>query len=121
MLKGRGLDKRIIMGDTIVWILVNALAFFIGGKLLSGVEMRNFWQAVVVAIVVGLLNITFGTVLKILTLGILSFGVFTLLLDAILILVADYFLNGFKVKNFWWALGLALIVAVVNGLLKGVL
>ncbi len=102
--------------DLIINILISAVAFFIGAQLLSGVTVRNFISAIVIAIVVGILNITLGTVLKIITLGILSFGVFTLFLDAVLILVADWFLEDFKVKNFWWALGLATIVAIVNGI-----
>ena len=109
------------MMNFLIELLINAVALFVGAKLLSGVTMKNFTQAVIVALVIALLNATLGVALKIVTLGILSLGVFTFLLDAILIQVADFLLGGFKVKNFWWALGLALIVAVVNSLLKGML
>jgi putative membrane protein len=68
--------------------------------------------------VIGVLNFTLGTLLKIVTLGILSLGIFTLFLDAILIQLADFFLADFRVKNFWWALGLAAIVSIVSGLLN---
>ena len=102
--------------DIILNILVSAVAFFVGAHLLSGVTVKNFLAAILVAVVVGVLNFTLGTVLKIITLGLLSFGIFTLFLDAVLILVADWFLEDFKVKNFWWALGLAAIVAVINGI-----
>ena len=105
--------------DILIQVLVNALALFIGAKLLSGVEVKDFLQAIIVALVIALLNMTLGVALKIVTLGLLSLGVFTLLLDAILIQVADYLLSGFKVKNFWCALFLALVVAIVNSLLKG--
>lgn len=103
--------------ETIVTILVSALAFFLGAKLLDGVKVKGFMEAIIVAIVIAILNVTLGVVLKIVTLGILSIGVFTLLLDAILIQVADYFLKGFQVKNFWWALVLAAVVAIINGVL----
>ena len=102
--------------DLLINILISAAAFFIGAQLLSGVTIKNFISAIAVAIVVGILNYTLGTALKILTLGLLSFGIFTLLLDAILILIADWFLKSLEVKNFWWALALAAIVAVVNSI-----
>lgn len=102
--------------EMIINILISAAAFFIGARLLSGVNIKNFVTAIVIAVVVGVLNITLGVGLKIITLGILSFGIFTLFLDAILILVADWFIPDFKVDNFWWALGLSTIVAIISGL-----
>ena len=107
--------------DTIITILVNSVAFFIAAKLLRGVTIKGFIEAIIVAVVIAILNITLGIFLKIITLGILSVGVFTLLLDAILIQVADYFLKGLSVKNFWWALALALVVAVIDALLGKIL
>jgi len=104
--------------DMIVNVLVAGISFYIGGKLLSGVEMRNVFQCIIVALLVGFLDITLGTLLKIVTLGILSLGIFTWLLNAILIQVADWFLPGFKVKNFWWALALAAIVSIAGGILS---
>lgn len=105
----------------IITILVNALAFFLGAKLLSGVTVKSFVQAIIVAIAIAVLNVTLGLVLKIVTLGILSLGIFTLLLDAILIQVADHFLDGLAVKNFWWALALAAVVALLDGVIGAVL
>ena len=106
--------------DTLLNILVAGASFFIGGKLLAGVEMKSFAQSLIVAVVVALLDITLGTFLKIVTLGILSLGIFTWLLNAILIQVADWFLGGFVVRNFWWALGLAAIVSIASGILSGI-
>lgn len=105
--------------ETIIEVLITAAAFFVGAKILRGVYVKDFIQAVFVAILIGVLNYTLGTFLKIVTLGVLSLGVFTLFLDAILIQVADYFLDDFEVKNFWWALGLAAIVSIVSGMIQG--
>lgn len=104
----------------IINLIVTAVAFIIGAQLLSGVELKSIWQALLVAIVVAVLDLTLGTFLKIVTLGILSLGIFTWLLNAILIQVADWFLPGFKVANFWWALGLAALVSIVSGGLSSV-
>lgn len=108
------------MTDHIISAIVAGAAFFIGGKLLSGVQIKSFLQALLVAIVVAILDITVGTLLKIVTLGILSLGIFNWLLNAILIQIADWFLPGFKVRNFWWALGLAAIVSIASGILTSI-
>lgn len=107
--------------EWIINLVISAVAFFIGAKLLKGVTVDSLWQSIVVAVVVAVLGATLGTVLKIVTLGILSLGIFTWLLNAILIQVADFFLPGFKVKNFWWALGLAAIVSITSGLIQSLL
>ena len=104
----------------IINLLVAAVAFYIGAYLLSGVKMTNLVQSIIVAVVVAVLDFTLGNVLRVATLGILSLGIFTWLLNAILIQVADWFLPGFEVKNFWWALGLAAIVSLSTGVLGGV-
>jgi putative membrane protein len=107
--------------DMIINILVTSVAFYIGGYLLSGVEMKSFVQCIVVALVVGFLDVTLGSMLKIVSLGLLSLGIFTWFLNAILIQVADWFLPGFKVKNFWWALGLAAVSSIASSIIKGLL
>lgn len=107
--------------EILVNVLVAATAFYLGGMLLSGVELKSFIQCIIVAVVVALLDVTLGTVLKIVSLGILSLGIFSWLLNAILIQVADWFLKGFYVKNFWWALGLAAIVSIAGSFMRGVL
>ncbi len=107
--------------DLLLSAIVAGAAFFIGGKLLPGVEIRSFLQAILAAVVVAFLDITLGTVLKIVTLGILSLGIFTWLLNAILIQVADWFLPGIRVKNFWWALALAAVVSISSGILSSLL
>lgn len=106
--------------DTIINILVGAIAFFLGAQLLKGVEVKSFFQCILVAIVVAFLDFTLGNALKIVTLGLLSIGIFNWFLNAVLIQIADYFLSGFKVKNFWWALGLAAIVSIATGILEGI-
>ena len=103
--------------DQLLLILVNALAFYLAAQLLSGVSIDSFLQAVFLAIIIGILNITLGMTRKIVTLGILSLGIFNWLLDAIIIQVADYFLDGIKVKNFWWALALAAVVSILHSLI----
>jgi len=105
----------------IINFLIAGIAFLIGAYLLSGVTIKNILQAFIVAVLVAVLDVTLGTFLKIATLGILSLGIFNWFLNAILIQVADWFLPGFKVRNFWWALALAAIVSLSSGLLENLL
>lgn len=107
--------------DTVINILITATAFFIGAKLLSGVTVKNFVQCILVAIVVGVLDFTLGNVLRIVTLGIMSLSIFTWLLNAILIQIADWFVAGIKIKNFWWSLILAAVVSITSGVLSSIL
>lgn len=103
--------------DAVLNIIVSGLAFLAGAYLLSGVKIESFIQAICVGVVVAVLDFTLGNFLRIVTLGILSLSIFTWLLNAILILVADWFLPKFKVENFWWALALAAVVSIVGSVL----
>ncbi len=113
--------QNLLTMDTILNLLIAGLSFFAGAKLLRGVTIKDFVQCIIVAIVVAVLDLTLGTVLKIVTLGILSLSIFNWLLNAIIIQVADWFLPGFKVDNFWWALGLAAIVCIASGIFSSII
>ena len=102
----------------IIEILSAAVAFMLGAYILKGVEIEGFIQALLVAVVVAVLDFTLGNVLRLFTLGLLSWGIFAWLLNAVLIQIADYFLDKFTVKNFWWALALSAIVCIAGGLIK---
>ena len=97
-------------------ILVNAVAVWLGAKLLRGVEVGDFFRAIIIGAVLGLLNWSLGTLLDFLTAPLrwITLGFFALVVDAIVLMVTDYFLKGLKIENFAWALALAVIVSAVN-------
>ncbi|MEM6722525.1 MAG: phage holin family protein [Bacteroidota bacterium] len=107
----------------IMHIVITAVAFLAGSYVLKGVEVKSLVSALILAIVISLLNGTLGVVLKTLTLPLnwLTLGLFSFLINALMIKVADFFLDGFKVKGFINAIFLAVIVAVVNSLIEGIL
>ena len=107
--------------NAVIRILITALGIFLGSQFLKGVESRSYVYSLLVAIVVAVLSVTVGLALKVITLGILTLGIFSLLLDAILFQIADWFLKDFNIKNFWWAIALAAIVAVTEMVLAGIL
>jgi len=96
------------------WIL-SALALVITSWLVPGFHVGSVTAALVAALVIGLLNATVGLVLKIITfpLSILTLGIFLLVINAIMILVASNLVGGFSVSG----LGPAFLGAVVLALL----
>lgn len=108
--------------NIIITILVNALAVFITAYLLKGVTVKNFLHAILVAVVLSIINAIIKPILVILTIPItiLTLGLFILVINALIIMLVDYLLSGFKVKNFWWALGFSVVLSIINALLQWV-
>lgn len=114
--------QDVSLSGWIVKMLLNALGLFAAGKILKGVYFQNFSNALIVAVVLAILNATLGWILAIITfpLTIITLGLFTFVVNALLIMLADYFIKGFKVRNFWWAFLLAIVLAVFNALLHSI-
>ncbi len=109
-------------GSFLLNMLLNAVALFAGAYLLKGVEIKDFLRALIVAVVLALLNATLGKILSFLAFPVivLTLGIFSWVINAFVILLASRFLEGFTVRSFWWALALAIIIAIFNSLLFGV-
>ncbi len=108
-----------IMRILIQWI-GSAVAVMAFAYILPGVEVRNWFVALVVAVVLGLINAILRPILLILTLpvNILTLGLLTFVIDALLVMLAARLIDGFTVTAFWWALLFALLMGIVNTLLK---
>jgi putative membrane protein len=106
--------------NALVRLLINTIAIIIAAYLLPGVTVTGFWVALVVAIVLGIINVFIKPVLFILTLPltILTLGLFSLVLNALLIMLAGAITPGFGVQNFWWALLFSILVSLLNGFLQ---
>ena len=102
--------------NIILNILVSAVAVLVTGRLLSGVTVDGFGTAILVAIVLGIVNGVLGPVLVVLTLPInfLTLGLFTFVIIGALVMLTAALVPGFKVASFWWALGFAFVLALVN-------
>lgn len=108
----------------IIKLVINALAIFGAGYLLKPrVQINNIWSALITALVIGVLNATLGFLLDFLAtpINFITLGLFSLVIDAIIIKIADYFLKGIAVKSFLWAIVLAAIVAIINSILYSIL
>jgi putative membrane protein len=97
------------------WIL-NALALLIVSHFVEGFEVSNVVSAFIAVVVIGLLNATLGLFLKIITLplGILSFGIFFLVINAVILWFSSKFVPGFAVTTFKAAFLGALALAVLH-------
>ncbi|PHQ56149.1 MAG: hypothetical protein COC16_03800 [Lutibacter sp.] len=103
----------------IVKILLTAIAVVVIANFLPGVEIENYTSAIVVAVVLGLLRVTVKPLLIFFTLPatIVTLGLFLLVINAVIILLADYFVNGFYVAGFWVALLFSLLLSIFQSFL----
>ncbi len=100
--------------------LISALVILSVPYILPGVHVQSFTVALVVALVLGIINAFLRPLLLFLTLplNILTFGLFTLVINAVLIMLTGSLVSGFVVDNFWWALLFGLALSVINTFLR---
>ena len=103
-----------------IWAwLINSVSVFITAKVLSGVEIKNFWAAIWVAAGISVANFLLGPILHILALPvtIITFGLFAIVVNAILVKLVDEFIDGFKIKSFGWAIAFTFILSIISSVL----
>lgn len=103
-------------GNFVTQFIVNLLGLFIAARVMSSVHLESFNRGLVVALVVAILNVTLGAALDFITTPVrwLTLGLFSFVVDALIIMLASYLMKGFSVKGFWSALGLAIVIALTN-------
>lgn len=103
----------------LVKILLSSIAVVIASYLLPGVAVDSFMTAIIIAVILSLLNVTVKPILIILTipLTVFTLGLFLVVINALIVLMADSLIDGFVVHNFWWALLFSLLLSLINALL----
>ena len=101
----------------IIKFLLSALGAFALAKILPGVHINSFTDAVLLVLVLGVLNAIVKPVLKILTLPItiLTLGLFLLVINVIIIQLADYFLGGVEISGFLNTLLFGFLLSLITG------
>lgn len=96
------------------WVIM-ALAILVTGYILPGVIVSNFTVALLVALVLGFFNAFIKPLLIVLTLpiNIFTLGLFTLVINASLVLLTAVIVPSFKVMGFWWAILFSVILTVI--------
>lgn len=109
--------------NLILRLLLNALAVFILAHVLNGVQVDGYVGAIIVAVVLSILNLLVKPILVILTLPItiITLGLFLLVINACIILLADKLIDGFSVVSFGSAILFSILLSILQWLLQSFL
>jgi len=104
------------------WVL-SALALLLVARFVPGFFVRGFLTALLAAVVIGFVNGTIGVLLKVVTfpLTIITFGLFWLLINALMLKFASLFVPGFEVHGLWPAFWGGLILSLLNMVIRQLL
>lgn len=107
--------------NTLIKIFFTTVFVVLLSYLLPGVSVTGWSAALLVALVLGLLNIFVKPVLVLLTLPatILTLGLFLLVINGIIIMLCDGLVPGFSVRSFWNALLFSIVLSVCQSLVSG--
>ena len=106
-------------GILIRWLLLT-ISIILTSYLVDGIIVASFWSALFAALVLGILNALFRPVLIVITLpiNILTLGLFTFVINALLLKMVSGVVPGFYVYGFWSAVFGSLIISLVSWLLS---
>ncbi|MDA8142230.1 MAG: phage holin family protein [Desulfobacteraceae bacterium] len=102
-------------GIAIRWLTLTA-AILAASYLLDGIQVASFFSALGAAAMLGILNAFFRPIVLLLTLplNILTFGLFTFVINAVMLKMASGVISGFQVQGFWTAVFGALLISIVS-------
>jgi putative membrane protein len=104
----------------IVSWLVAAVALWLVARIIPGIEVRNFGDALIATVVIAVLDATVGPILKFLTfpLSVITLGLFLLVINALLLMLASMLSPGFRVRGFLPAFIGSLLLTFLTWLLR---
>jgi putative membrane protein len=107
------------MGLLLRWLILTS-GIIIASYLLEGIHVSGFVPAFFAAALLGILNALFRPVLILLTLpiNILSLGLFTFIINALMLMMVSGVVSGFEVHGFWTAVFGSLIISIISWLLN---
>lgn len=108
------------MFDLLIHWFLSSAGLLIVAFLFEGIEVTGLSAAMLAPIVIGLINATIGLVLKIITLPLtfLTLGIFWLIINALMLQLAAAMVPGFYVAGFFSAFFGAIVLSLVNALLR---
>jgi len=103
-----------------VRLIVRTLAVFFTAYLVPGVEVDGFTTAIWVAVVLGVLNATVKPLLILLTLPLTLFtmGIFLLVINGIVVVLADRWIDGFALRDFTAAVVMSVVVSALSAVME---
>lgn len=109
--------------NLLIRILITSGLVLLIAHFMPGVHVASFTTALIVAVVLGLLNIFIKPILVILTLPvtIVTLGLFLLVINAVIILLCTNIVGGFHVNSFWTALIFSIVLSLLQSIMNGIL
>jgi putative membrane protein len=100
--------------------LIMTLSVGIAAYLIPGITVSGFLSALLAALFLGIVNALVRPFLILITLpvNILTLGLFTFVINALLVLLASKVVHGFEVKGFWWAMLFSIVLSIIQYILN---
>ncbi|MFT4757191.1 MAG: putative membrane protein [Vicingaceae bacterium] len=107
----------------IIRVFITSALVVLIANFMPGVHVGGFTTALIVAVVLGILNVFIKPIIVILTLPItfVTLGLFLLVINAMIILLCDNIVGGFSVDTFWTALLFSIILSVLQSIMYQIL
>ncbi|MET3035998.1 phage holin family protein [Chryseobacterium sp. NRRL B-14859] len=104
--------------NLLIRLFITAIVAYLLTKILPGVHFEGFSSAIIFAIILGILNIFVKPILSLfgLPLTIITLGFFALVINAVIVMIADYFMDSMVVDGFWWAFIFSILLSIVTSL-----
>jgi putative membrane protein len=104
----------------IINIITTSLAVVLSAYLLPGVSVDSMLTAILIALVLAILNLLVKPILVLFTLPItvMTLGLFLLVINAVIVIIADKLVDGFTINGFWWAVLFSIVLTIVVSLLE---
>ena len=106
---------------TLLQLISTSVALLVADYLMDSIRFEQPWVAIITAVVLALLNTFLKPLLVLLTIPatLFTLGVFLLVINAAILMIADQLVEGFVIESFWSAALLTIFISLVNGLLGG--
>ncbi len=97
-------------------LVISAIAVLLVASILKGIQVEGFMDALIVAAILAVLNALVKPILVFLTIPvtIVTFGLFLLVINTIIVLLADWLVPAIHVDGFWWAMLFSVLLSIVN-------
>lgn len=105
--------------NLLIKILITAVLVMLIANFMPGIHVAGFTTALIVAVVLGLLNVFIKPILILLTfpITIITLGLFLLVINAIIILLCTKIVGGFSVDTFWTALFFSIVLSILQSIM----
>jgi putative membrane protein len=111
-------------GNFLLRLIINALAFLIVSSIYGGMTITGgFWAAVIAACIWGVINALLRPILFLLTLpiNILTLGLFTFVINGLMLLLTAKLYAGLVITDFWAGVWAAILLSIINAILSSLL